>query len=241
MLLLLTRPFLPLDSMEPDAIADHIPFFQGVSPENCEKILQLGEVKTYPDQAVMVDQEEWGRDVLFIVSGWVKISTRIGDQDQTLDIFGQGDYLGTMAVFDNYPPLHQAIALAQTQTLNFSSQRFLQLLLKDPNLQQRLLQLTNQRIRHLYRRFKSAHQSDSRRIMKTLVYLGENYGVTTDRGTELVAIPPQTLAEMVHCQTSAVNETLATLEAHHLLEILHDEGCYYLPHIKKLHHFSKQF
>ena len=227
--------------MDPDAIADHIPFFQGVPPETCEKILALGEFKTYPDQAVIIDQDAWGRDVVFIVRGWVKISTRIGDQAQTLDIFGQGDYLGTMAIFDDYPPLHQAIALAPTQTFNISAQRFLQLLLKDPNLQQRLLQLTNQRIRHLYRRLKSAHQSESRRIMKTLVYLGENYGVTTDRGIELVAIPPQTLAEMVHCDLDSVNETLATLQAHHLLEILPEEGCYFLPYIKKLHHFSKQF
>jgi CRP-like cAMP-binding protein len=227
--------------MDSDAIADHIPFFQGVSPETYAKIVQLGEVKTYPAQGVMVDHEEWGREVIFIISGWVKISTRIGDRTQTLDIFGQGGYLGTMAVFDDYPPLHQAIALAPTQTLNFSAQRFLQLLLKDPNLQQRLLQLTNQRIRHLYRRLKSAHQSDSRRIMKTLVYLGENYGITTDRGIELVAIPPQTLGEMVHCAIPAVNETLSTLQGHHLLEILPDEGCYYLPDIQKLHHFSKQF
>lgn len=227
--------------MDPDAIADHIPFFQGVPPEACAKILQLGDVKTFPAHAIIVDQEEWGRDVVFILNGWVKISTRIGEQEQTLDIFGQGDYLGTMAVFDDYPPLHQAIALAPTQTLHFSAQRFLQLLLKESNLQQRLLQLTNQRIRHLYRRLKSAHQSDARRIMKTLVYLGENYGPTTDRGIELVAIPPQTLGEMVHCDAEIVADTLATLQTHQLLEILPEEGCYYLPDLKKLHHFSKQF
>jgi len=227
--------------MDPDAIADHLPLLQGVSPETAEKILQLGEIKTYPAQAVMIDHEEWGREVVFLISGWVKITTRIGDQDQTLDIFGQGSYLGTMAVFDDYPPLHQAIALAPTQTFNLSAQRFLQLLLKTPNLQQRLLQLTNQRIRHLYRRLKSANQSDSRRVMKTLVYLGENYGATTDRGIELVIIPPQTLAEMVHCAVEAVEEALATLQSHQLLEISPEENCYYLPYIKKLHHFSKQF
>jgi CRP/FNR family cyclic AMP-dependent transcriptional regulator len=227
--------------MDPDAIADHISFFQGVPPDTCAKILPLGEVKTFPAQTVMIDPEAWGRDVVFIVSGWVKISTCIEKQEQTLDIFGQGDYLGTMAIFDDYPPLHQAIALAPTQILSVSAQRFLQLLLKEPPLQQRLLQLTNQRIRHLYRRLKSAHQSDARRIMKTLVYLGENYGATTDRGIELVAIPPQTLAEMVNCDVKAVEDTFAVLQDHQLLETLTDEGCYYLPYLKKLHHFSKQF
>lgn len=227
--------------MDPDAIADQIPFFQGVSPENLAKIWQWGEVKHYGAQASLIDADAWGREVVFIIKGWVKVTTRIDAAEQTLDIFGQGSYLGTMAVFDDYPPLYRAIALAPTQTLNLSAQRFLQLLYKDPSLQQRLLQLVNQRIRHLYRRLKSAHQSAPRRIMKTLVYLGENYGLTTERGIELVAIPPQTLAEMVHCDTSVVEEVLATLQAHQLLEILTEEDCYYLPYLKKLHHFSKQF
>lgn len=46
---------------------------------------------------------------------------------------------------------------------------------------------------------------------------------------------------MVHCDSRIVEEVLATLQAHQLLEILTEEDCYYLPYLKKLHHFSKQF
>ncbi len=227
--------------MDADAIADHIPFFQGVPVTSRNNILSLGELKSFPTQAVVIDQEGWAMGVSFIVEGWVSVTTCVKNTPQTLDIFGQGSHLGTMAVFDDYPPLHQAIALAPTEIIAVPAQRFLQLLLKDPLLQNRLLQLTNQRVRHLYRRLKSANQSAQRRVMKTLVYLGENYGATTDRGIEMVAIPPQTLAEMVHCDTRLVTEVLELLAGHNLLEMAIEDNCYYLPYIKKLHHFSKQF
>ena len=227
--------------MDVDAIADHLPLLQSIPSHSREQFLALATPQTFAAQTVVIDQQDWAGSVWFVVQGWVRVSTQVANQEKTLDIFGQGGHLGTMAVFDDYPPLHQAITLTPTQVVSVSAQRFLQLLLKDPLFQHRLLQLTNQRIRHLYRRLKSTNQSPQRRVIKTLVYLAESYGKTTERGIEIVALSAKTLAEMVHCEPAIVHGILEQLVARGELEIVQDENYFYLPQLERLHRFSKQF
>lgn len=227
--------------MEPELLAEQLPLFSAANAETLAWILSLASQQVHLPQTILAQPDNWGREAAFILSGWVQVCTQVEGTEKTLDIFGQGSYFGTMAVLDDYPPLTRVIALSEVRLLVFSAQRFLQLLLKDSQLQQRMLKLTSQRVRHLYRRLKSTYQSPQRQLMKTLVYLAENYGQITDQGVKIFQFPEQILADMLHTEAAVVTATLANLEAHNLLTIRPQESCFYLPHLKQLHHFSKQF
>jgi CRP-like cAMP-binding protein len=227
--------------MEPESLGEQLPLFSTANRETLAWILSLASQQVHPPQTILAQPDNWGREVVFILSGWVRVCTQVEGIEKTLDIFGPGSYYGTLAVLDDYPPLTRVIALSEVRLLVFSAQRFLQLLLKDSQIQQRMLKLTTQRVRHLYRRLKSTYQSPQRQLMKTLVYLAENYGKTTDRGVEIFRFTDQTLADMVHTEPSIVTATLDNLEAHQLLRILSEESCFCLPALKQLHQFSKQF
>ncbi|BFM39609.1 Crp/Fnr family transcriptional regulator [Synechocystis sp. LKSZ1] len=227
--------------MEPELLGEQLPLFSTANRETLAWILSLANPQVHPPQTILAQPDNWGREVAFILSGWVQVCTQVEGIEKTLDIFGQGSYFGTMAVLDDYPPLTQVVALSEVRLLVFSAQRFLQLLLKDSQIQQRMLKLTTQRVRHLYRRLKSTYQSPQRQLMKTLVYLAENYGRTTDRGVEIFHFSKQTLADLVHTEPSIIAATLENLEAHQLLRVLPEESCFCLPALKQLHHFSKQF
>jgi CRP-like cAMP-binding protein len=104
-----------------------------------------------------------------------------------------------------------------------------------------MLQLTIQRVRHLYRRLKSISQSSARKIIKTLVYLAENYGKTTENGITIWRLSEQILADLVNTEPEIVSDVLEQLRENHLLESREADNQFCIPNLKQLHHYSKQF
>jgi CRP-like cAMP-binding protein len=227
--------------MEPESVSERVPLLNTASPETIGWVLSVSEEQIYGPQAILIPPDGWGKSVSFIISGWVVISTQVQQQEKTLEVLGQGDYFGVMAVLDDYPPLSQAIALSETRLLTIPAQRFLQLLLKDNQLQQRMLQLTIQRVRHLYRRLKSTSQSSTRKVMKTLVYLAENYGKSTDKGIAIWKLSEQIFADLINTEPEVISTVLQQLRENHLLVSSEEDNQFYITNLKQLYHFSKQF
>ena len=226
--------------MESDSVSELFPLFNTATPETIEWFLSVSEKQNYPPNSLLVSKEDWGKDVIFIVSGWVNICALSRDQEITLDILAEGDYFGEIAVLDDFPPLTRVIALSDVELLKISAQRFLQLLFKDPSLQHRMLQLTIQRVRHLYRRLKSSSQSSERILIKTLMDLGKRYGKTTDTGIEILKVPTQCLATMIGVDAIAIETMLEKLCKNNLIEINNNNQTLSLLSLKQLQHFSKQ-
>jgi len=226
--------------MESDSVSELFPLFNTATPETIEWFLSVSEKQNYPPNSLLVSKEDWGKDVIFIVSGWVNICALSRDQEITLDILAEGDYFGEIAVLDDFPPLTRVISLSDVQLLKISAQRFLQMLFKDPQLQHRMLQLTIQRVRHLYRRLKSSSQPTERILIKTLMDLGKRYGKTTDKGIEILKVPTQCLATMIGVDVIAIETMLEKLHKNNLIEIDNNNQTLSLPSLKQLQHFSKQ-
>lgn len=226
--------------MESDSVSELFSLFNTANPETIEWFLSVSEKQTYPPNSLLVGKEDWGKDVMFVVSGWVNICALSRDQEITLDILAEGDYFGEIAVLDDFPPLTRVIALSDVELLKISAQRFLQMLFTDPQLQHRMLQLTIQRVRHLYRRLKSSCQPSERILIKTLMDLGKRYGKTTDRGIEILKVPTPCLASMIGVDAIAIETMLEKLRKNNLIEIDNNNQTLSLPSLKQLQHFSKQ-
>ena len=223
--------------MEPESLGDRIPIFNAANPETLTWLSTVSQQLTYEANTVLVTPEDWGKAVTFILSGWVAVSTQIRKQERTLSLLGTGDYFGDIAVFDDYPPFSRAIALSEVQLLSLSAQRFLQLLLNDSQLQQRMLQATTQRLRYLYTRLKATAHSASYQVIRLLIHLAESYGKTTEKGIEIFQLSETMIADLVNSDPEDITQILDNLIQSKLLIVKPEKQRFYLPNLKQLHHF----
>ncbi len=226
--------------MEPQAISEHFPLFNPANPETIERLLSTASEEIYPPNQEIIKEDDWGKTVNFIVSGWVKIYSLESDRSVTLEILGRGDFFGEIAVLEESLPAIEAIALSEVHLLSISAQRFLQLLFKDPQLHHRMLQLTVSRVRQLYRRFQLLQQPPKTKLIKTLINLAQNYGQITEQGTEIFNISAHDLADLASIEIEDSQQILSQLQNHGWLEIDSSAPALYLTNIKKIHHFAKQ-
>jgi CRP-like cAMP-binding protein len=145
-----------------------------------------------------------------------------------------------MAILDEAPRSLEIVTLSDVHLLTISAQRFLQLLLKDPQLQQRLLQLSFRRINRFYRRCQFQRQPAKKRLVDLLVFLAESYGKATERGTEIFNLSPQDLSDLADIPVGETEEILETLNNKGWLDIAPESQALYLVNLKQLSHFIRQ-
>lgn len=226
--------------METREVSELFPLFSTASEETLAWFLEIaGELEGDKDE-VIIKESDWGKAVFWIVSGWVKLRYLSGKEEVALEIFSQGDYFGEMAILDGSPRSLEIVALSDVRFLTISAQRFLQLLLKDPQLQQRLLQLSFRRINRFYRRSQLHLQPAKKRLIDLFVFLAESYGKSTERGNKIFNLSPQDLSDLTDIPVAKTEEILETLNSKGWLDIDPDSQTVYLVNLKQLVHFVRQ-
>lgn len=226
--------------METQAITELFPLFNTANPETLEWMLSIIDEENYSQTEEVVKEDDWGKAVYFIVTGWVKLRSHYADQETTLEILSRGDFFGEMEVLDESLKSLEAIALSDVQLLSLSAQRFLQMLFKDPQLHHRMLQLNVRRVRQLYRRFQLHQQPPKIKLIKTLIKLADTYGRLTEKGTEILQIPTQDLADVADVSVDDCQQIITQLQNQGCLEIDSSRQILSLINLKQLHHLSKQ-
>ncbi len=221
-------------------LSELFPLFNAARPEVLEWLESVSEIEEYGSDEVIIAEDSWGKDVYFIVSGWIKIRYSIGEQQLSLEILSTGESFGALAVLEESLRYTEAVSISDVKLVSLSAQRFLQLLYKDPQIQQRMLQLTIRRIRQLYRRLQWQHQPAKVRFVKTLLSLSDNYGTILDEGRAIYNLPPQDLADMASISLEETTTILEKLIAKGWLEIHPSESVLCITNPKQLHHFAKQ-
>ncbi|WP_013321306.1 Crp/Fnr family transcriptional regulator [Gloeothece verrucosa] len=226
--------------METNAFSEIFPLFDFASADTLEWLLSVVEEQDYPKDTVLITEDNWGKAVFFVVSGWIKIRYSSREQQVTLDILSRGDCFGEMAVLDEAPRLTEVVALSDVELVSISAQRFIQMLYKEPQLHHRMLQLTVKRVRQSYRRFLLSQYSAKVRLVKTLIALAENYGQSTERGTEILYIPDSDLADLAGINEEETGKILESIHHKGWIEIDKSHQTLALSNLKQLNHLVKQ-
>ncbi|ACK73155.1 cyclic nucleotide-binding protein [Gloeothece citriformis PCC 7424] len=226
--------------METNAFSEIFPLFDFASPETLEWLLTVVEEQDYPKDTVIITEDNWGKAVFFLVSGWIKLRYSSKENQVTLDILGRGDCFGEMAVLDEAPRLTEVIALSDVEIISISAQRFIQMLYKEPQLHHRMLQLTVKRVRQFYRRFLLPQYTAKVRVVKMLIALAENYGQSTERGTEILYLPQRDLADLAGIKPEETVKILESLNHKGWIEIDKSHRTLTLTNLKQLNHLVKQ-
>jgi CRP/FNR family transcriptional regulator len=136
----------------PEELLQDVPFYRRLPPEERKRLAAVSRVRLCA-KGETIFAEGSPADVFFtIVRGRVKVfkSTPAG-KDLILEIFGTGDPLGAVAVYEDRPYPASAVALEDTLCLLIRRQDFFALLERHPTLvrglllglTRRLVELTN--------------------------------------------------------------------------------------------------
>jgi len=168
----------------------HSALFRRLTPDDRQRLTAVAAIREYAKGSMLFQEGDASESLYTVVTGRVKVfkSTPRGT-DVILEIFGPGDPVGAVAVYESRPYPASAIALEPTECLLIPSRAFFALLETYPTmvrgllvgLTHRLVELTNRlaelsaggRVEGRLARFflKLAHDIGQRRIDGTFIPL----------------------------------------------------------------------
>lgn len=136
-----------------DELLRRIPFFRRLSVDLRARVAEVARLKAHERGELIFAEGDPSDAFMVIVSGRVKVfkSTPAG-KEIILEIFGAGDPLGAVAVYEGAPFFASALALEPSAILRIEQHAFFRLLEGDPALVRGLLSGLTIRLAELTRR-----------------------------------------------------------------------------------------
>jgi len=183
----------------PEELLQEIPLYRRLPPEERRRLAAVSRVKPYAKGETIFSEGD-AADVFFtIVRGRVKVfkMTPAG-KDLILEIFGAGDPLGAVAVYEDRPYPASALALEDTLCLLIRRQDFFALLERHPTLVRSLLLGLTRRLVELTNRL--AELTGGRvepRVARLFLKLADQMGQPSTEGTFIpLPLSRQELADL---------------------------------------------
>lgn len=135
--------------MTPDIrdLIRRIPMFRRVSKEDRVHLAAMTGVRTYEKGDVIFSESDPADEFFTLVEGRVKVFKMTpGGRNVILELFGPGDPLGTVAVFEGRPYPASAVCLEPSSCLVFPRTPFFELLEKRPSMVRGLLSSLTRRL-----------------------------------------------------------------------------------------------
>lgn len=173
-----------------DDLLRRIPLFRRLPPSARARVAEVARIKSYDRGDLIFSEGDPADAFMAIVSGRVKVfkSTPAG-KEIILEIFGGGDPLGAVAVYEGVPFPASALTLEPTECLRIEQGAFFRLLEQDPALVRGLLSGLTLRLAELTRRL--AEVSGARvdaRFARLFLKLCDQIG-RSERGGVFVPMP----------------------------------------------------
>jgi len=107
----------------------------------------LGRV--YQDGEVIISQGEVGNCMYIVQEGQVEVFVEKEGQEIRLELLGEGEIIGEMAIFENEDRSATVRATGQARLLTVDKKNFLRRVHEDPSLAYRIVQSMSHRIREM--------------------------------------------------------------------------------------------
>lgn len=186
-----------LDGVE--AVLRETPMFRKLSPEDRATVARAAVLRTFHKGETIFEQDTASDAFYTIASGRVKIFKMLPTgKDMILEVFGAGDPLGAIAVYDGRPFPASAVALEDTVCVLIPRQQFFALLEAHPSVVRGLLLGMTVRLVELTNRL--AEVSGTRiepRFARLFLKLATDMGQHAPGGTHVpLVLSRQELADM---------------------------------------------
>ncbi len=222
--------------MKTQKLSDIFSLFRNINIDILERFLSIANLEEYQAQTVLIDEESWGSNVYFIVSGWIKRETIEPENKYTLEIMGKGSFIGEEGILTNNTLNSQIVTISDVQLLIIPAQQFLQFLYQYTQILNRFLSITINRVKEYQKYCQFYRQPIKVRLATILIDLAQKYGEETDEGILVYNFLEQDLADLAQLSIAECRQILSGLQQKNLLIIESDSDSLYFPNLKLLHH-----
>ena len=190
-----------------------IPIFREASDEDLDKLaLHLIE-RSFPKDAIIVDEGLAGDYMYVIRSGRVKV-TKASDEgrEQIMNLFGEGDFFGEMSLLDNEPRSASVTTLEPSLLLALSRRDFLELLKTRSTLALCVIQELTRRLRDTGEQASSiSFQKVQERTQGLFERIARDEG-STDHSRITPTLTHQQIADMIGTSRETVTRAVKRLK-----------------------------
>lgn len=192
-----------------------VPLFEGLEDEYLNMLADLLLERRFPKGEVIFFEGDRGDALYMIRSGTVKVYRVAEDgREKTLALFGDGEFFGEMALFDEEPRSAIAQTLGETTVYTMHRPEFLRILSANPPIALQIIRELSSRLRQTNAQVMDVVFRDVRaRISRTLADLADRHGVLTEDGVRIdLKLTHQELANVVGTARETVSRMLAELQ-----------------------------
>lgn len=200
----------------------NIPIFSDLEENSLNQILDLGSLKMYAKDEIILNEDEAGTALFVIVKGKVKISRSSKDgKEVILTIMNESDFFGEMAILDGFSRSATVTALEESKLFIVQRNDFLNLLKNHTEVSIALLQELTQRLRAAGMKIKALSLKDAEgKVASVILQLAEEIGKIRQGVVEIEKLPYQhELANMAGTSRETISRTLHTFAKKGLVEL----------------------
>lgn len=205
-------------------LLQQVPLFSGMEAEDLAALARHLYQKSMHKGQILFQQGDKGDEFLIVTQGSVKVELVNPDgKELTLAILKPYQFLGELALLDDFPRSANAIALEDGQLLALNKRDFLMVVNQYPRMFQPITRQLTRRVRVLTDDIASMAFLDSfTRTARKLVGLAQDLGVAQGEGPQ-VTIPQtlthQELANLVGATRETVTKVLNDMKQRHLITV----------------------
>lgn len=223
--------------METQDFGDTFSLFHNLNTETLEWVLSMTENESYHANEIIISEENWGKGIYLIVSGWVKLENIYHHQETiTVEITGKGGLIGEVGILDSVNTNSRVICISDVELLSISAQRFLQILYRDTQIQNRLLTMMVKKVSDYQKYCQFHRQTGKVKLTTVFLSLADKYGKSTENGIKLFNFSAKDLADLAQLTSEECEHIMNKLESKGLLLIDESKNSLFLTNIKQLHH-----
>jgi len=185
---------------EIDAALRRSVLFRRLKPDDRQRLAEVATVRAFEKGATLFSEGDGSDHMYTVLSGRVKVfKTTPRGTDVILELFGPGDPVGAVAVYESRPYPASAIALEPTSCLLIPRQAFFSLLEAYPTMVRGLLVGLTHRLVELTNRLTELSGGRIEgRLARFLLKLGTDMGQRRDDGLFIpLVLSRQELADMI--------------------------------------------
>lgn len=175
-----------------------IPLFASLKNEDREALAPICRLQTFEKNEVIFHEGGPADRIYVVAHGRVKIVKAAGIRDVIIDILGDGELVGAIAVFERIDFPASAIALDKSMLLSVPEREFFALLERRPQMTRHILAGLSLRLMTVNKRIADMTGSVERRAVRLFLTLAERAGARRPEGLFLpFALSRQEIADMI--------------------------------------------
>jgi len=202
----------------------NLPIFSELNDDTLIKLSQLGTLRSFEKDSIILSEQDAGSALFVMVSGKVKVA-RVSNDDKNkeviLTLLNPSDFFGEMALLDGLARSATVTSLEDSQVFIIQRNDFLDLIQQHPEVSIALLQELTQRLRAAGMKIKALSLKDAEgKVATVLLQLADDMGKIKQGVVEIEKLPFQhELANMAGTSRETISRTLHSFAKKGMVEL----------------------